>query len=164
MTLPEKGKDPFQDPGYELVKQQLFFRKELIERVHWFIRVRWFAVGGAAAGAWALHLLEPKFPVFPLTLIALSIFIYNLMFRAACRRLDVPKEQEVRPFTNFAHIQISLDLLALYAMIYFTGGIYSPLLMFVIFHIIIAGLLLPPWPATCTASAPFLPRPPLWDW
>jgi two-component sensor histidine kinase len=144
MTLPEKGKDPFQEPGYELVKQQLFFRKELIERVHWFIRVRWFAVGGAAAGAWALHLLEPKFPVFPLTLIALSIFIYNLIFRAACRRLDVSKKQEVRPFSNFAHIQISLDLLALYAMIYFTGGIYSPLLMFVIFHIIIAGLLLPP--------------------
>lgn len=144
MTLPEKGKDPFQEPGYELVKQQLFFRKELIERVHWFIRVRWFAVGGAAAGAWGLHLLEPKFPVLPITLIALSIFIYNLIFRSACRRLDVSKGQEVRPFTNFAHIQISLDLLALYAMIYFTGGIYSPLLMFVIFHIIIAGLLLPP--------------------
>jgi len=144
MALPEKGKDPFQEPGYELVKQQLFFRKELIERVHWFIRVRWFAVGGAAAGAWALHLLEPKFPVLPVTLIALSIFIYNLIFRSACRRLDASKGQEVRPFTIFAHIQISLDLLALYAMIYFTGGIYSPLLMFVIFHIIIAGLLLPP--------------------
>ncbi|MBP1737901.1 MAG: phosphate regulon sensor protein PhoR (SphS) [Deltaproteobacteria bacterium] len=144
MTLPEKGKDSFQEPGYELIKQQLFFRKELIERVHWFIRVRWFAVGGAVAGAWVLHLLEPKFPVLPLTLIALSIFVYNLIFRAVCRRLDTSKGQEVRPFTNFAHIQISLDLLALYAMIYFTGGIYSPLLMFVIFHIIIAGLLLPP--------------------
>jgi two-component sensor histidine kinase/uncharacterized protein YigA (DUF484 family) len=144
MALPEKGKDPFLEAGYELVKQQLFFRKELIERVHWFIRVRWFAVGGAVAGAWALSFLEPKFPVLPLSLIALSIFIYNLIFRAACRRLDASKEQEVRPFTNFAHIQISLDLLALYTMIYFTGGVYSPLLMFVIFHIIIAGLLLPP--------------------
>jgi two-component sensor histidine kinase len=144
MTLPEKGKDPFQEPGYELVKQQLFFRKELIERVHWLIRVRWFAVGGAAGGAWALHTLEPKFPVLPLTLIALGIFIYNLIFRAACRRLDACKGREVRPFTTFAHIQISLDLLALYAMIYFTGGIYSPLLMFVIFHIILAGILLSP--------------------
>jgi len=144
MTLPEKGKDPFLEPGYELVKQQLFFRKELIERVHWFIRVRWFAVGGAVAGAWALRLLEPKFPVLPVTLIALSILLYNLIFRAACRRLDASKGLEVKPFTAFAHIQISLDFLALYAMIYFTGGIYSPLLMFVIFHIIIAGLLLPP--------------------
>jgi two-component sensor histidine kinase len=127
-----------------LVKQQLFFRKELIERVHWFIRVRWFAVGGAVAGAWALHLLEPNFPLLPFILIALGIFLYNLIFRAACRRLDASKGLEVRPFTIFAHIQISLDLLSLYAMIYFTGGIYSPLLMFVIFHIIIAGLLLAP--------------------
>jgi two-component sensor histidine kinase/uncharacterized protein YigA (DUF484 family) len=144
MTLPEKGKDPALESGYELVKQQLFFRKELIERVHWFIRVRWFAVGGTLVGAWVLRLLEPTFPVLPLTLIALSIFLYNLIFRAACRRLDASKSLEVRPFTYFAHTQISLDLLALYAMIYFTGGVYSPLLMFVIFHIIIAGLLLPP--------------------
>jgi two-component sensor histidine kinase/uncharacterized protein YigA (DUF484 family) len=144
MALPEKGKDPFLEAGYELVKQQLFFRKELIERVHWFIRVRWFAVGGTIVGAWVLRLLEPTFPVLPLTLIALSIFLYNLIFRAACRRLDASKSLEVRPFTHFAHLQISLDLLALYAMIYFTGGVYSPLLMFVIFHIIIAGLLLPP--------------------
>jgi uncharacterized protein YigA (DUF484 family) len=144
MALPEKGKDPFPEAGYELVRQQVFFRKELIERAHWFIRVRWFAIAGALVGAWALGLLEPKFPVLPFILIALGIFFYNLIFRAACRKLDASKGQEVRPFTNFAHIQISLDLLALYGMIYFTGGIYSPLLMFVIFHIIIAGLLLPP--------------------
>jgi two-component sensor histidine kinase len=144
MTLPEKGKDPFPEAGYELVRQQLFFRKELIERVHWFIRVRWFAVGGAVVGAWVLSLLEPRFPFLSFLLIALGIFLYNLIFLATCRRLDASKGQEVRPFTNFAHIQISLDLLALYGMIYFTGGIYSPLLMFVIFHIIIAGLLLPP--------------------
>jgi len=144
MTLPEKGANPSLEPGYELVKQQLFFRKELIERVHWFIRVRWFAVGGAVIGAWALHLLEPKFPLFTVTLIALGIFLYNLIFRAACRRLDTSKGLEVQPFTIFAHIQISLDLLALYGMIYFTGGIYSPVLLFVIFHIIIAGLLFRP--------------------
>jgi hypothetical protein len=144
MALPEKGKDPFPEAGYELVRQQLFFRKELIERVHWFIRVRWFAVAGAVAGAWILRLLEPRFPLVPFILIALGIFLYNLILRAACRKLDASKGAEVRPFTAFAHIQISLDLLALYGMIYFTGGIYSPLLMFVIFHIIIAGLLLPP--------------------
>src|SRR5512136_2060616 len=118
MTLPAEGKGPSLEPGYELVKQQLFFRKELIERVHWFIRVRWFAAGGAVAGAWALRLLEPKFPLLPFTLIALGIFLYNLIFRAACRRLDASKGLEVRPFTIFAHIQISLDLLALYGMIY----------------------------------------------
>ena len=142
MTLPEGAKEASQEPGYELVKQQLFFRKELIERVYWFIRVRWIAVGVAAGGGWILHTVEPRFPVLPITFIALGIFLYNVIFFFSWQRFDVFKGQDTRPFLTFAHVQISLDLLALYVMIYFTGGIYSPLLMFVIFHIILAGILL----------------------
>ncbi|NTU51228.1 MAG: hypothetical protein HGA94_02160, partial [Candidatus Aminicenantes bacterium] len=41
------------------------------------------------------------------------IFLYNLIFRATCRRLDASKGLDVHPFTVFAHVQISLDLLAL---------------------------------------------------
>jgi signal transduction histidine kinase len=144
MTLPEGAKEASQEPGYELVKQQLFFRKELIERVYWFIHIRWIAVGVAAGGGWILHGLEPRFPVFPITFIALGILLYNLIFFFFWHRLEVFKGQDTRPFLTFAHVQISLDLLALYVMIYFTGGIYSPLLMFVIFHIILAGILLSP--------------------
>jgi two-component sensor histidine kinase len=144
MTLPERAKEAFREPGYELVKQQLFFRKELTERVHWFIHIRWIAVGVAAGGGWILHYLEPSFPVFPIIAIAVSILMYNLIFFYSWHRLQVFKGQDTRPFIAFAHVQISLDLLALYVMIYFTGGIYSPLLMFVIFHIILAGILLSP--------------------
>lgn len=147
MTLPEGANAASREPGYELVKQQLFFRKELTERVHWFILIRWIAVGVAAGGSWFLHALDPAFPVFPTTLVTLGILLYNLIFYLAWRRLTVFKGQDTRPFLTFAHVQISLDLLALYAMIYFTGGIYSPLLMFVIFHIILAGILLSP--ASC---------------
>ena len=131
-------------PGYELVREQLFFRKELMERVLWFIRIRWIAVGVAGAGTWIAYSLEPRFPVLPLSLIVLSIFLYNILFHLTWRRLQSLKSLEVRPFTLFANVQISSDLVALYLMIYFTGGIYSPLLMFGIFHIILAGLLLSP--------------------
>jgi two-component sensor histidine kinase len=144
MALPEGGKEASREPGYELVKQQLFFRKELIERVYWFIQTRWIAAGVAAGGGWILHSLEPKFPVFPITFIALGILLYNLIFFFSWHRFDVFKGQDTRPFLIFAHVQISFDLFALYVMIYFTGGIYSPLLMFVIFHIILAGILLSP--------------------
>ena len=147
MTLPEGAREASQEPGYELVKQQLFFRKELIERVSWFIHVRWIAVGVAAGGGWILHEVEPRFPVFPIIFIALGILLYNLIFLFSWHRLEVFKGQDTRPFLTFAHVQISLDLLALYVMIYFTGGIYSPLLMFAIFHIILAGILLSP--ASC---------------
>ena len=147
MTLPEEAKAASREPGYELVKQQLFFRKELIERVYWFIHIRWIAVGVAAGGGWFLHTLEPTFPVLPVTLVAAGMLLYNLVFLFSWHKLDVFKGQDTGPFLIFAHVQISLDLLALYVMIYFTGGIYSPLLMFVVFHIILAGILLSP--ASC---------------
>ena len=61
--------------GYELVKEQLFFRKELIERVYWFIQLRWVAVGVALVGSWAAYFFEPKLPVFPLTIIIFFVLL-----------------------------------------------------------------------------------------
>ena len=138
------AKEPFKGPGYELVREQLFFRKELMERVLWFIRIRWIVIGVAGAATWAAYFQDRQFPVFPLSLVVLSVFLYNIFFHIAWRHLQSIKSHDVRSFVTFAHVQISWDLLALYLMIYFTGGIYSPLLMFAIFHIILAGLLLSP--------------------
>ena len=50
--------------GYELIKRQLFFQKELIERVSWFIRLRWFAVAAALVGSQVAFFLEPRFQDF----------------------------------------------------------------------------------------------------
>jgi two-component sensor histidine kinase len=144
MISSAEAKEPVRGPGYELVREQLFFRKELIERVQWFIRIRWIAIGVAGGGTWVARFMEPQFPVLPVSLIVFCIFLYNIVFRILWRRLESLKGYDVWSFTAFAHVQISLDLLALYVLIYFTGGIYSPLLMFAIFHIILAGLLLPP--------------------
>jgi len=131
--------------GYELVKEQLFFRKELIERVYWFIRLRWMAVALAFAGSWAtLFFLEPKLPILPINIILFFVFLYNIIFLLIYKRIKSFKLPEVKIFTIFAHTQISLDLFALYVVIYFTGGIYSPILIFVIFHIILTGILLSP--------------------
>lgn len=130
--------------GYELVKEQLFFRKELIERVYWFIQLRWVAVGVALVGGWAAYFFEPKLPIFPITSIIFIIFLYNIIFFLIWQRLKSSKPPKVKSFTIFAHTQITLDLIALYFVIYFTGGIYSPILIFVIFHIILAGILLSP--------------------
>ncbi|MBL7175032.1 MAG: GAF domain-containing protein [Desulfobacteraceae bacterium] len=131
--------------GYELVKEQLFFRKELMERVSWFIRLRWIAVGVALLASWAAYFfLERKFPILPINIILFFIILYNIIFLIIWSRLKSFKPPEVRLFGIFAHTQISLDLLALYLAIYFTGGIYSPVLIFVIFHIILTGILLSP--------------------
>ncbi|MBN1106412.1 MAG: GAF domain-containing protein [Deltaproteobacteria bacterium] len=128
--------------GYELVKEQLFFQKELIERAWWFIRLRWLAAGAVLMGSWAAFFFEPRVPVFPLTFISLSILVYNIVFHWVWHRIHSRVPQRVRSFEVFAHVQISMDLVALYGIVSFTGGIHSPLLIFVIFHIILAGILL----------------------
>jgi signal transduction histidine kinase len=131
-------------PGYELVKEQLFFRRELKERVSWFIRLRWVAAGLGLGLSWSARFAGLDLPVGPLTGIFLLVILYNGVFYLVCRRLESFKPEDVRPFTIFAHIQISLDLLALFLVIFFTGGTTSPFVIFTIFHIVLAGILLPP--------------------
>lgn len=129
--------------GYELLKEQLFFRKEMIERVSWFIRLRWIAVGAAFIIAWAAYFYgNVRYPFIPVHIILVSVFIYNAIFYVIWRYLDDVKPKSILPFTVFAHTQISLDLISLFALIYFTGGVYSPVLIFVIFHVVLTGILL----------------------
>jgi len=130
--------------GYELVKEQLFFRKELTERVYWFIRLRWAALCAASIGSGAAFFIDPGFPVLPIFIILLFILAYNLLFLYLGKQLDQKEKQDIAIYNLFAHAQISTDLLALYLIIYFTGGYHSPLLVFVLFHIILAGILLSP--------------------
>ncbi|RPH52859.1 MAG: GAF domain-containing protein [Desulfobacteraceae bacterium] len=145
-------------PGYELVKEQLFFRKELIERLPWLIRLRWIIVAAGFAGYGALCLFGQNLPPFPIAIVFSAILLYNLLFHLVWKYIppfklqsvrqsdDAPRlcDREIRAFTLFAHTQISADLLALCAAVYYSGGIYSPLVHFFIFHIILTGILLPP--------------------
>ncbi|HDR14653.1 MAG TPA: GAF domain-containing protein, partial [Desulfobacteraceae bacterium] len=130
--------------GYELVREQLLFRKELVERVYWFIRLRWIGALAGLAGGWIIYLFREAMPMVPLSCIIGSVLLYNAVFLYVWKRLKHRAQPAVKSFVVFAHIQISLDLLALFIAIYFTGGISSPLLIFIIFYIILAGILLSP--------------------
>ncbi len=130
--------------GDELVKEQIFFRKELKERVYWFIQLRWIAATAAFAGTWLIYSQWRILPVLALNLIIFFIFFYNIVFHLVWRRLEAGPHPKVEAFTLFAHTQVIFDFFALYLLIYFTGSIYSPLLIFLIFHVILAGILLSP--------------------
>jgi len=130
--------------GDELVKEQLFFRKELKERVYWFIQLRWIAAGAALIGSWLVYYQWRTLPVVALNLIIFFVIFYNIVFHLMWRRLSAGRHRQVEVFTIFAHTQIIFDFFALYLLIYFTGSIHSPLLIFLIFHVILAGILLSP--------------------
>lgn len=127
--------------GYELIREQIFFRRELRERVFWFIHLRWVAAGVGLLGCWGAFFAGEPLEFQALVAILLGVACYNMIFLLLGSR--VGKEAwQLRSFILFAHAQICFDLLALFLVIHFTGGSRSPLLIFVIFHVVLAGILL----------------------
>jgi signal transduction histidine kinase len=119
---------------------------ELIERLDWLIRLRWLAVlAGGAALVLATVLYPGGLRLVPLGVVIILIALYNIPLLLYARRLKKSQDgaSPLRTATQFACVQIILDLLALAALIHFSGGVESPLAVLLIFHIIIAGILLP---------------------
>ena len=146
--------------GYVLVKEQMFFRKELVERLPWLIRIRWVAVVSAFSGCGIMYFSRQHLPL-PLMIIPAGVFCYNLLFLLVWKKLtpfdpatafsdtDSPVicAEDMLQFSIFAHTQISLDLFSLCLAIWYSGGIDSPLALLVVFPVILTGILMSP--ASC---------------
>ncbi|MBP8644962.1 MAG: GAF domain-containing sensor histidine kinase [Syntrophobacteraceae bacterium] len=127
-------------PGYELVQEQVFFRKELRERVLWVIKIRWVFAALALTGLALAASMGLRGPVFPLAGVCAAALVYNAAFAVVARWIERVDGLD----SILAHVQISFDLTAVFVAVWLSGGIDSPFLIFVIFHIILAGILLPP--------------------
>lgn len=130
--------------GHQLIKEQLFFRKELMERVQWFIRLRWIAAALGLAAAWTAWLLGFPIAIRPVSALLLFCALYNTGFLVARHRLETFGAANVGHYIVFAHIQFALDFLTLFGLIYYTGGFFSPVLVFIFFHVMLTGILLAP--------------------
>ena len=115
--------------GDELIKEQLFFRKELRERVCWLIHLRWIAAGSALVGSWLVYFQWRTLPVVTVDRILFFVFLYNIIFHLIWRRLETGNSRQVRSFIIFTHAQIICDFIALYALI-FLPAIYSARCLF----------------------------------
>ncbi|HEV3026204.1 MAG TPA: ATP-binding protein [Planctomycetota bacterium] len=108
---------------------------ELAERIRWFIRLRWLAVGGiliAAAVVAALGLAVSWRHLFGLAGLLAAL---NVVYAGLSRRGVSPL-----PFTWW---QIVADLTVLTLALHVSGGIENPFAFFYVFHVIIASILLP---------------------
>jgi signal transduction histidine kinase len=132
------------DLGHEIIREQLFFRKELRERVFWFIKLRWAAVAFGTAGLLSAPWVGVSLPTRSILLILAVLGVANLGFSVAGRRLEAEAAAQPGPYEIFAHVQISLDLLCLFLLLALTGGSDSPLCLLVVFHVALAGILLSP--------------------
>lgn len=117
---------------------------ELIHRTRWFIRLRWFAppvialvaVGGRMAGLTA--------DLSPFFLITIFILFYNFVLFAVSKRNPQALAGRRNYILAFNRFQCFFDFVSLFLLIHFTGGITSPLIFFLIFHVIFASTLLTP--------------------
>jgi len=117
----------------------------LIGRNGWLIRLRWLAVGCSALAIALGGLLFPdSVAVGPLLAVVAAIALYDLQFSLYLRalRLAPPGEARLRQATHFAYAQVALDLIALAALLHFSGGIENPLVICFVLHVITASVLL----------------------
>ncbi len=119
----------------------------------WCIRLRWFVPPALSAAAAVGHLLGLQSCTRCLLAVAVAILAYNCLFWLLRRKVV---HAESAYATYFVWAQVSLDYLAIFALIELLGGISSPLSVFLLFHILLAAMLLPPrsaWVASAAAVA-----------
>jgi signal transduction histidine kinase len=141
----------------------------LVVRIGVFVAMRWIAIVGIlVASLLARYAFNINFPMPPVYIICAFIALYNLGLFFQARRLTTeasgPTPQRLitspRRFISIlfqippassplverarviGNIHIALDLLALTALLHFTGGIENPFVFYFVFHVIIAGILL----------------------
>jgi signal transduction histidine kinase len=137
------------------VEEQLPFEAELIARIGWLIWLRWLATIGTTLAILVGALLFPGvLPMVALLGVTAFIALYNLGFSLQLRtlRTEPSGAERLRHAAASAHAQIGLDLLALAALVHFTGGVENPLALFFVFHVIIASILLRPQISYLAAS------------
>lgn len=121
--------------------------RELMERIGWFIRLRWLAATGVliALGI-ARFYFQGDFSQGPALSVVAAIYLYNIVFVwidwKTRRQGRLPG---VRASWAFANVQVIADLLSLTLLIHYLGGSEICFIVFYFFHMIIASILLPPW-------------------
>ncbi len=117
-------------------------KSEIIEKINWLIRLRWLA----AFSIFGLVILSQLFLVRSalfneLVFLLAVVILHNLTVSHLSQKLekDFSKERAKKLSVS----QVSIDLLVVMYMVHLTGGIESLFLYFLIFQMIISGIMLP---------------------
>lgn len=111
----------------------------------WLIDLRWIA----ACGVIIATLFADKFFQIQLQqrqlfvvagLLLLSNIIYSLFYRYFIRQFDEYDERKLRILVL---IQIVFDLVLLTFLLHFSGGVENPFIIYYVFHLMIASIILP---------------------
>ncbi len=126
----------------------------LARRAYWLIRLRWIAIAGVVVATFVAHnIFGVDVHATALYCVAVALTVYNAAFLVLLNRAVKPDGESV--FTAVHRIvstQISLDLILLTILVHFSGGIENPFMVYFVFHMIIASILLPAWESFLQAT------------
>jgi signal transduction histidine kinase len=138
---PHSGVSP--GPGGSTPGRRVLIDEELVESIAWLIRLRWIASIGVILTVWfvslSFHLL---FPIKPLMAIGVIVFLYNIVFFLIENHFT-KTNAPIGSYRKLAYVQVAFDWVAMILLIHFSGGIESPVVFFLIFHIIITSFFFP---------------------
>ena len=124
------------------VKQTTDVQEEFLERLGWFIYIRWATVVFIIiVSLTAINLFKVILPTLPIFLTALFIAVYNAIFKLYLMQLRYESLSSTS-IKRLAITQSMLDILSLIVIIHFTGGAENPFIFYFIFHTILTGMLL----------------------
>ena len=127
---------------------------DLRQRAYWLVRLRWLAATAVAFGTFvSARILHIPVREAPLYTIAALLFLYNAAVLDLLNRfMKVVSEQSRQRTKRMIDVQISADLIILTILLHFSGGPENPLVLFFIFHVIIASILLSVWESFLQAT------------
>ncbi|MCI0473498.1 MAG: HAMP domain-containing histidine kinase, partial [Ignavibacteria bacterium] len=132
-------------PKYTYDFEQLWIM--ISQRNRLFIKIRFFTVASLIVFLLLMeYVLEINFTqkqLSAIVLIILALFVSNLIYMFVDRSGIVRNDTEGFNQLHFAFNQIVVDLLAIFALNYYTGGVESVFYMFFVFHMIIGSMILP---------------------
>lgn len=101
----------------------------------WLIGLRWGATAGMTATILVARVLVPALQLAPLLAVLGGIVLLNVGWILAARRATAANRSAL------VAAQVYVDVLALAAILWFSGGVENPFAAFLVFQIVLAGLL-----------------------
>jgi signal transduction histidine kinase len=117
------------------------FHRSLVDQILWLISLRWIAVAVVVIGTLAGTYLFPVLADPRLLYAAAAVLLAcNLAYFVAAGYCG---QRGQGGAVTLAMVQMEVDLLVLTAVLHFSGGAANPFLLFYVFHVIIATIILP---------------------
>lgn len=115
--------------------------REIGERSHWLVTVRWLVVAFAAALVVVFHyILSINLPLTAIWATLGTVLLYNTAFLLITRHFSISKAPQEK-YSLIINLQLSADLIAFTVMLHFTGGLENPFSAYYVLLVLATSML-----------------------